>query len=145
MGQWVTGIDPLTHMSHSKMVTHLTHDPLTHFHLCYQSTTYMFKSHAELLLPTKSCIRRKFIAVIAQEKRDRQYNYKCYKTVSWDIYQCRPIRDRDMTSGQTDRIAAAYCTVSVFRSVYSVALWKWTHHHATMLCGISRADCNSFI
>jgi len=25
----------MTHVTHPKMVTHLTHDPLTHFHLCY--------------------------------------------------------------------------------------------------------------
>jgi len=24
----------MTHVTHPKMVTHLTHDPLTHFHLC---------------------------------------------------------------------------------------------------------------
>jgi len=34
-GQWVTGSDPcMTHVTHPKMVTHLTHDPLTHFRLC---------------------------------------------------------------------------------------------------------------
>ena len=32
-GHWVTDSDPLTHVTHPKMVTHLTHDPLTHFHL----------------------------------------------------------------------------------------------------------------
>ena len=30
MGQWVTGSDPLIHVTHPKMVTHLIHNPLTH-------------------------------------------------------------------------------------------------------------------
>jgi len=31
VGHWQR---PMTHVTHPEMVTHLTHDPLTHFHLC---------------------------------------------------------------------------------------------------------------
>ena len=34
MGQWVSDSDPLTHMTHLKLMTHLTHDALTHCQLC---------------------------------------------------------------------------------------------------------------
>jgi len=31
---WVNGSLALTDVTHPKMVTHLTHDPMTHLHLC---------------------------------------------------------------------------------------------------------------